>query len=72
MERHAHSIRNTRNEIRNTILGNCGQRMEKHRHDERALQFQRQVYSCIDFVAAEVRYRASYTRFSDRKRAQEN
>ena len=72
MERHAHRIRNTRNEIRNTILGNCGEQMEKHRHDERALQFQRQVCSCIDFVAAEVHYHACHTRFSVRKRAQEN
>ena len=59
-------------EIRNTILRNCCQRIDKHRDNEWALQVQRRVYSCIDFVAAEARYHAArYTRFFARKLAQE-
>ena len=59
-------------EIKNTILRNFRQRIEKHRDDEWALQIQRRVYSCIDFVVAEARYHAAcYTRFSTRKLAQE-
>ena len=59
-------------EIRNTILHNCSQQIEEHREDEPALQVQRQVYSCIDFVAAEAWYHtACYTGFSARKQAQE-
>ena len=51
-------------EIRNTVLRNCCQRIDKHRDNEWALQVQRRVYSCIDFVAAESRHHAAYyTRF---------
>ena len=59
-------------EIRNTILRICCQRIEEHRDNEWALQAQRRVYSCIDFVVTEAHYHAAcYIRFSARTLAQE-
>ena len=58
-------------EIKKTVLRNCHQRLEEHRDDECALEVQRRLHSCIDFVDAETcYYTACYTRFSARKKAE--
>ena len=78
VERHAHDPKQSDRhyastfEIRNTILHICCQKIEEHRDDEWALQVQRRVYSCIDFVVTEAHYHAAcYIRFSARTLAQE-
>ena len=59
-------------EIRNTILSICSQKLDACKDDEWAVNVQRRVYSCIDFVAAEARYYSScYTRFSTKKQGTE-